>query len=843
VRGPWHACFIVASVVASVAGCVRTDTEACSADVTCRAGTACVEARDDFFVCVPEDARHACTNAALPDGASCREQTGRCYDGACVPIACGDELVDPGEGPAVAAEMCDDGNTVSGDGCSADCRSDESCGNGVVDPVTNEVCDDGNAFSNDGCDVTCSVELPTWTRIQQRSPPPFNDPAMAFDPIRGEAILFGDNTFSTQTFKLNTAWTIANPTLQPVGRTGGAMVFDAARRVIVLVGGDDPDNAFTSLSDTWTWNGREWNLANIEAGLQRARAGLAYDAKREKVVLFGGARKRQLPAPLFFDDTWEWNGASWTKVETTVRPSARADMAMAYDPSREVTVMFGGIAANIRNAETWEYDGTSWTQKFPPVSPPALDGAQMVAYHGKLLLFGGSAATGIGGARNDTWLYDGVTWEKLPANTTVSARSNHALIYDTSRDRVVAFGGSSDAALDSSTFVFEGEGWKQATFSEEPPAGVPAVTVDAARGRTLVSIESQIVDVAGTYQLVDDAWTKISDEGRGAPEHVMAFDRARDRGVMFGGAGDTWTFAEDRWTLVSPRPSPSPALRQRHAMTFDREREEVVLYGGLASGAEEDDTWAWNGSAWAVRSTAGAPGSRNGAALGYDPIRKQTILFGGSTSDDQTFAWDGTTWTVVGEVENGEPVVVRPLPRQEATMTWNPNRRRLTMFGGQSPFVENGLLDDAWEWTGTRWIEVPVTGERPEPRHSAGFVPDGSGIGLYVFAGSREGGNATGDLWRLSWSNATPRDRCLDQRDSDGDMLLGCADLDCWAVCNPMCEPGVDCTGIAQCGDGADAPTETCRMCPDDSPNGACEICGDAFCGPDETDCAIDCGP
>jgi len=52
-------------------------------------------------------------------------------------------------------EMCDDGNTVAGDGCAADCASNESCGNGVTDTAVGEVCDDGNTQHGDGCAAGC----------------------------------------------------------------------------------------------------------------------------------------------------------------------------------------------------------------------------------------------------------------------------------------------------------------------------------------------------------------------------------------------------------------------------------------------------------------------------------------------------------------------------------------------------------------------------------------------------------------------------------------------------------------------------------------------------------------
>ena len=57
-----------------------------------------------------------------------------------LPEACGDGVRQPGE-------VCDDGNTVSGDGCNATCTSDETCGNGFRD--RGEECDDGAANSDE----------------------------------------------------------------------------------------------------------------------------------------------------------------------------------------------------------------------------------------------------------------------------------------------------------------------------------------------------------------------------------------------------------------------------------------------------------------------------------------------------------------------------------------------------------------------------------------------------------------------------------------------------------------------------------------------------------------------
>ena len=78
-----------------------------------------------------------------------------------VAVGCGDDDIGAcGDGTVNKLEVCDDGNAVGGDGCSADCRSTESCGNGIVDKAVAEVCDDGNAVGGDGCSADCkSIEI------------------------------------------------------------------------------------------------------------------------------------------------------------------------------------------------------------------------------------------------------------------------------------------------------------------------------------------------------------------------------------------------------------------------------------------------------------------------------------------------------------------------------------------------------------------------------------------------------------------------------------------------------------------------------------------------------------
>lgn len=61
-----------------------------------------------------------------------------------------------GNGKIEAGEICDDGNTLSGDGCSAVCDKEAICGNSIIED--NEQCDDGNILTGDGCNEICRIE-------------------------------------------------------------------------------------------------------------------------------------------------------------------------------------------------------------------------------------------------------------------------------------------------------------------------------------------------------------------------------------------------------------------------------------------------------------------------------------------------------------------------------------------------------------------------------------------------------------------------------------------------------------------------------------------------------------
>jgi hypothetical protein len=89
---------------------------------------------------------------------------------------------------------------------------------------------------------------------------------------------------------------------------------------------------------------------------------------------------------------------------------------MDYDPATGNMVLFGGVGGGYLN-DTWTWDGTTWTEQTPATSPSARYVASM-AYDpatGDMVLFGG---VGNSGLLNDTWTYGPVTSGPLQITTT-----------------------------------------------------------------------------------------------------------------------------------------------------------------------------------------------------------------------------------------------------------------------------------------------------------------------------------------------------------------------------------------------------------------------------------------
>lgn len=126
----------LALVIGSTVACVGSRSVTCDDGRVCPTELVCDNVHGK---CVTQNQLAVCkdqpkdTVCPLPDG-----RMGGCLDGVCLEVGCGNGVVE-------ASEVCDDGNEVSGDGCSANCDSNEACGNSFLDTIKGEACDCGDA--------------------------------------------------------------------------------------------------------------------------------------------------------------------------------------------------------------------------------------------------------------------------------------------------------------------------------------------------------------------------------------------------------------------------------------------------------------------------------------------------------------------------------------------------------------------------------------------------------------------------------------------------------------------------------------------------------------------------
>jgi len=300
----------------------------------------------------------------------------------------------------------------------------------------------------------------------------------------------------------------------------------------------------------------------------------------------------------------------WTQRHYT-GPSPRRNPAMAFDPVQKRTVLLGGEGAQGPNmiasamADTWERDGSYWTQT-ADIGPPSAGRYEMAwdPSTERVLLFGGAAFQGGDGdlARCDTWAWDGQAWTQL-LDKGMRFRTGFAMATDTLRGRVVLFGG---ATLDEAgqllaladTWEWSGGEWTQQEDVGPSPRSGHAMSFDAVRnvcvlnGGVLITGEPQ----PDTWEWDGARWTRRSEVGpAGRIGASMVFTGQYT--LLFGGQdrtskppvirGETWSWDGRHWTQrqdIGPK-------RESHGMAFDATRERTIVFGGQSEAGVHGDTW------------------------------------------------------------------------------------------------------------------------------------------------------------------------------------------------------------------------------------------------------------
>jgi hypothetical protein len=558
-------------------------------------------------------------------------------------------------------------------------------------------------------------------------------------------------------------WTSQSPGTSPSARSGSAMVYDSVHHQTVLFGGQDASN--TPLAETWTYDGTTWTKQNpLHPPPARVWPGMAFDATHGQAVLFGGISS-SVPPTAYLHDTWVWNGTDWTNANPSAFPAGRQGPAMAYGSpigSPGVYLFGGSIVGGAVQSDTWAWDGTNWTLiafSTPPPGPRRFASMSYDPVDGVMVLFAGDTGSAI---LDDTWTLDENGWAQQSPHNSPSPRTSQWQAWDPDRQLTVMFGGSDK----SDTWTWNGSNWVvETTYASPTPRSYVNMVYDQQHAdMVLFGGLNGTTSLADTWTLgfvYTQNWMQVgnSDGGPTVTNGSAVFqDSSAGLGaLLFGGSNgtsvsaETWLWLGDQWTheIIN---SPPPA-RQSAAMAYDPVAGEALLFGGNSSvsgTALLGDTWTFDGSSWTSHTVASPPAPRENQAMAYDGANYNTVMFGGFGASylGETWLWNGSSWSQLN------PSALAPSARANPGMVFDAARGQITLFGGYNGTT---YLSDTWVWNGTAWTKL-TTLHNPSPRSNFAMVFDSIHGTVLLFGGVGAGGQVS-DTWSwdgVDWSPLSP---------------------------------------------------------------------------------------
>ncbi len=269
--------------------------------------------------------------------------------------------------------------------------------------------------------------------------------------------------------------------------------------------------------------------------------------------------------------------------------------------------------------------------------------------------------------------------------------------------------------------------------------------------------------------------------------HSMAWDENDGLLYMFGGIDDDNDLQNDLWSynpttnvwkqlssvsaIAAGNCASIPTGRLNAALVWDTLDQQLILYGGTdGNGHYFGDLWSYTPTthSWnALQCSNNPPGPRVSGAVWTG--HQMLLLDGLNANGLLTDFWAYTPGAHGGWLELATSTP--PGPRSYSSLAWDSQDNRLYLFGGTNKNAT--LLVDLWSYTGkTGWSQINATGATlPAGREQAMMTWD-STHNVLLLMGGWMNGQSTPDatLWAFlptqnSWNNATPTD-------SNGNALI-----------------------------------------------------------------------
>lgn len=546
--------------------------------------------------------------------------------------------------------------------------------------------------------------------------------SMVLDSLRNRVVIFGGrfqkiNLNDTWSYDGND-WTQIPTATSPSVRELAAVAYDSARDRIVLFGGtqqtysnDGRTLTETPLHDTYEFDGTNWKQI-LSDGPAVIKPNLAYDPVRNRTIMLAQDTKN---VTVMY--AWDPAAAKWNQLTPTLLPACANEGAMTWQSSNNTVLYTGGICSgSLGTEDTYEWDGTNWTK------------IELTLYAGRYLgsaltfdtdrnvavMFGGAPISGA--LLGSTFTYVNKIWSSIGDVDYPVPRSLSVFASDPVRNVIYLFGGINDSTTFYDLWIYQnGQFFPQLATSQPSDCASPISAFDTDRQKLIVLCQG-----SATWEFDGTTWTQFDSTKAAPPPHKfssLVYDQTLKKTVFFGGydgissyLDQTWTYDGTVWAQAKKNPPPQ---RSHAAMWYDPILKKTVIYGGLGRLTSNDrlqrfsDMWSFDGTGWTEIKPATTPGMRYGAAVAVDPKTNHTFVFGGIRVDtdannnqvqvytNDMWEWDGTAWTKVTSV-------LTPPVRENAGFALDPLRKELVLFGGYSGFY----LSDLWSFSNGQWKQI-----------------------------------------------------------------------------------------------------------------------------------------
>ncbi len=348
-------------------------------------------------------------------------------------------------------------------------------------------------------------------------------------------------------------------------------------------------------------------------------------------------------------------------ADDSVQPPRLSEHGAAYDDANTRMIVFGGTtgvpdgcSSSVESQyldTTWTYDDACGTWQTLEAAGPSARGRQaMTGGGGAAWLHGGrwrgdGQLSGAYTVLGDFWRFDFATsqWSEVTTSGAApSARLNHSLVWDSTRERLLLFGGSEQTGLNiaplNDVWAFDPttEAWTELADGAGPDPRLSASAVyDASRDQLVVFGGFDDFGFSGTIEYFSDVWSfdlttlewSQLQNNVGGPDGrfgaTLVHDTTADNYLMFAGhddqqlgnRNDAWVFDPDTraWqdlsigdVFANPQTgvcdfppdfttidAALPERRNYGTMVWSATCDHAVLFGGKTDCGAANDVWTY----------------------------------------------------------------------------------------------------------------------------------------------------------------------------------------------------------------------------------------------------------